>query len=79
MRPVRSFSVTQVKNEAPAVGMQRREGFRDSGCGKRWRWKHQDETQDAITGHPVDRVYLRRPRFSEEGGDLGYVEMLVGH
>lgn len=70
--PVRSFSVTQVKNEAPAVGMQRREGFRGSGCGKRWRWKHQDKTQDASTGHPMDSGAIPlRPGISEEAQILG--------
>ena len=35
MRPVKSFSVTQGEKEALAVGMQRREGFSESGCGER--------------------------------------------
>lgn len=33
-RPVKGFSVAQVKNEMMAVEMQRREGLKDSGYGE---------------------------------------------
>lgn len=39
----------------------------DSGCGKWWRWKHPDETQDSSTAYGMDSGGIAlRSHVSEE-------------
>lgn len=53
-RPVKSSSLTQVRNEALAMGMQRREGFQDSDVVSDGEGSIRDETQDSGTGNCMD-------------------------